>query len=352
MSLPLVTINIVVLNGEKYIRQCLGGVRTQTYKNLEVNILDNGSSDRTREIVKKEFPEFNLIEFDRNYGMWGGQEKSFNEHTNGKYFMALSVDVILDPQAVEESVKNFSRDKKIGAIEPKILRFYLEEESDKIIKTDIIDTCGFAVFRSRRVINIGHGEKDRGQFDFESEIFAVEGAAPIFRSEAFEDCRLINVPRYKDFNFGQRGEIMDHDMFWYGDDIDLGWRMHLFGWKQIYSSKVLAFHDRKTTHSLRKTWTDFIKNRKKVPILKRRLDYRNSRLSLIKNEHIINFTKDIFHFLRREIPLWGYFIIFETSMLLEIFIIIKLLPRMLKKRKEVMKKSIVSSKKIRKWFIL
>jgi len=41
----------VVLNGEKYIRHCLNSLKKQTYDNLEINILDNGSTDKTKEII-------------------------------------------------------------------------------------------------------------------------------------------------------------------------------------------------------------------------------------------------------------------------------------------------------------
>ena len=51
---PLTTINLVVLNGEKYIRHCLDSVKNQTYPHdrIEINILDNGSTDKTKEIIR------------------------------------------------------------------------------------------------------------------------------------------------------------------------------------------------------------------------------------------------------------------------------------------------------------
>ncbi len=335
LSIPLVTINMVVCNGQKYIRPCLGSVKNQTYQNIEVNVFDNDSKDQTKTIVKTEFPEFNLIENSKNFGMWGGQEEAL-KFSNGKYIMALSVDVILEPEAIEEAVKIFEKDERVGTVEPKIYRFELKE--GKIYKTDILDTCGLQMFKSRRIVNVGHGETDIGKYNKENEIFAAEGAAPIFRKTALKDCEIL-------------GEITDHDMFWYSDDIDLTWRMRLFGWKQVFSPKVIAYHDRQTTHALRKSLGNFIEMRKKIPKLKRRLDYRNSRLMLIKNDHTRNLIKDLPHFLKREIPLWGYFLIFEPFMLLEIPTMIKLLPRMFKKRSEIMRRAKLNAGEIHKWFI-
>src|SRR3989344_8685446 len=104
MSNNLVTINLVVLNGEKYIRRCLDSVLAQTYPHnlIELNILDNGSTDGTLESIKnyelsinESFKKFNFIESGLNLGMWPGQEELL-KNSSGKYFVVLSVDVILD----------------------------------------------------------------------------------------------------------------------------------------------------------------------------------------------------------------------------------------------------------------
>ncbi len=343
---PRISINIVVYNGEKYIRRCLDSVRKQAYGNFEVNILDNNSSDSTREIVKKEFPEFNLIEGEKNLGMWPGQEELL-KYSRGKYIVVLSVDVILNENFITEAVKVLERDGKIGAVQGKIYKFELPHLQSTIyqLPTGVIDTCGFQIFRSRRIINIGHGEPafvetsagKQERFNKERGIFAVEGAVPVFRKKALEDCRIDS-------------HIVDPDFFWYGDDLDLAWRMRLFGWKQIYSPRVIAYHDRKTTKNLSKTSEDFIKIRQDIPLFKRRLDWRNTTLAIIKNDFISNLFRDLPHILWRQARLWIYFMLFEPVMFFEIFNVAKLLPVMLKRRGEIMRRTRVSAKEIRAWF--
>ncbi len=327
----LVSVNLVIYNGEKYIHQCLDSVKKQTYGNFEVNILDNNSLDSTKEIVKKEFPEFNLVEGEKNLGTWPGQEELL-KYSHGEYIVALSVDVVLDPYFVEEAVEVFKKDQKIGAVQGKIY---------SARNPRIIDTCGFEAFKSRRIVNIGHGQEDRGQFDQEKEIFAVEGAAPVLRRQALEDCRLKS----------QGGKIIDPDFFWYGDDLDLAWRMRLLGWKQVFAPKVIAWHDRQTTKTLAGGgWREFIKIRKTVPTFKRRLDWRNTMLAIIKNDFASNLLHDSYYILWRQLRLWAYFLIFETSIILEIFRVAKMLPKMLKRRGEIMRKARVSAKEMQKWF--
>jgi len=348
MSNPLVTVNLVVLNGEKYIRHCLDAIRQQTYPNLEINIFDNGSTDGTKEIIQswkietENWQPINLIFNQVNLGTWPGQEKAI-ESSHGKYIVALSVDVLMHPTAIEKAVKVLEKDEKIGGVQSKIYQYKIEvrpQLEERVIKTNLIDTLGFQIFRSRRIINLGHGEEDRGQYDQETEIFAVEGAAPIFRKSAFEELRVL-------------GEIADREMFWYGDDLDIGWRMRLFGWKQVYSPKVIMYHDRSTTKGMSMGWKDYfsrIHDRKKIPIFKKRLDWRNKRLARIKNDYCRNMLRDFFPIARRELQELGYIIFFEPAVLLEIPKLVKLLPRMLKKRKIILARAQVGPKEMARWF--
>src|SRR3989338_9579014 len=113
MSNHLVTINLVVLNGEKYIRHCLDSIFAQTYPHelIELNILDNGSTDKTKEIIRGlefrisglGFAKFNLVESKLNLGMWPGQEKLLKNST-GKYILSVSVDVMIEEHFVEKAV--------------------------------------------------------------------------------------------------------------------------------------------------------------------------------------------------------------------------------------------------------
>ena len=108
----MVTINLVVLNGEKYIRHCLDAVLAQIYPhgNIEINILDNGSNDETISIIENyklkiknsSFTRFNLIKNEQNLGMWGGQEELL-KHSAGEYIVMLSVDVIMDENFIFRS---------------------------------------------------------------------------------------------------------------------------------------------------------------------------------------------------------------------------------------------------------
>lgn len=344
---PLISINLVVLNGEKYIRRCLDSVLAQTYPHelVEFNILDNGSMDSTKTIIKElasqftDFLKFNLIESDKNLGMWPGHEELL-KHSAGQYVVILSVDVILDKDFISNAVKAMDKDEKIGAIQAKIYKYDLSdlEAITHGLNRSTIDTCGFQIYKSRRIINIGHGEKDKGQFNKEKEIFAVEGAVPVFRKDALENSRVMD-------------EIADHDMFWYAEDLDVAWRMRVFGWKQFFVPDVIAWHDRQTTKNLSKTFADFLKIRRQLPLQKRRLEWRNVRFTIIKNDYTINILKDLPHLLKREIMMFGYILLFEPKVLGEVPTFFRLLPKILKKRRQIMERRVAGPEEMRKWFI-
>jgi GT2 family glycosyltransferase len=201
----------------------------------------------------------------------------------------------------------------------------------------VIDTCGFEIQKSRRVINIGHGWEDGDEYSKETKIFGVEGACPVFRREALNDA-VIN------------GRLIDQKYFWYGDDLDLAWRLQILGWDQIFIPSMIAWHDRQTTKRISGSKRDFIKMRREIPAKKRRLDWRNVRFTIIKNDYIINILRDLPYVLRRELSILGYMILFEPSVLLEIPVLIKNIPSLLKDRREIMKKAKRSAEEMRSWY--
>ena len=343
----------IVRNGGKYIRFFLNSLKNQTLRqssgqaDFEVIIWDNNSTDNTREIIKKEYPEFKLHESSENIGVWAAFEK-FLETSTSKYIMCMT-DIILKVNFIEKALEIMEANPGCGALQAKIYQMELYGK-DEPIYTNKIDTLGFQLFKSRKVINLGQGEEDRGQYDNVKEIFGAEGAAPVFRRDSLEDCRmsLRNLtPKWlidPNFRVGPFG---------YGDDLDLAWRMRLLGWNHLLALNVIAYHDRSTTKGFSKSAKNYlsrIKERQKIDMIKRRLDWRNIRWTIIKNDYIINILKDLPWILTREIGVLGYTLLFEPTVLAEISNFMKYLPKMLLNRKAIMAKAKVGPAEMRQWF--
>lgn len=340
----LVSIQIVVHNGEKYLRHCLRAAMAQTYPNIEIIVFNNASTDATREIAKElQGAPCTIVESRVNLGMWPGQEEAL-KHSRGEYVIALSVDVMLDPDFVRACVEAAKADPHIGAIQGKIYQYEYNQLMDaSYTQSRTIDTCGFAMTRERKVINVGHGESDGPAFACRHAIFGVEGAAPFFRRSALDDCRM---PVH------DGGWIWDPDYFWYGDDLDLAWRMTLYGHRQVFVPNAIAWHDRSTTKSVKHTGllADHVARRalrRAIPIRKRRLDWSNTRFTLIKNDHLKNVLRDAVSILAREINVQGYAGLFEQGILLEWGRFLRLAPRMLARRRIVMARARVTADAVR-----
>jgi len=104
MSLPLVSICIPVYNAEPYIFKTLSSALNQTYKNLEIIIFDNCSTDKTADIIKS-FNDSRITYHlnDKNYGAFINFQKCV-ESGNGEFIKLLNADDLLKPTAIEKQV--------------------------------------------------------------------------------------------------------------------------------------------------------------------------------------------------------------------------------------------------------
>lgn len=90
---PLVTVIVPVYNHEKYIEIALRSVFAQTYQPLEIIVIDDGSKDQTREVVRelKRGLNFQFIENEKNLGLTKSLNVALN-HAKGKYIAILAGD--------------------------------------------------------------------------------------------------------------------------------------------------------------------------------------------------------------------------------------------------------------------
>lgn len=327
---PLVSVQVVVHNGARYLRRCLDAVAAQTYPNIELWVFDNASTDDTQAIVKQ-YPNARLITSDKNLGMWPGQERLL-DHSNGEFVLVLSVDVALHPSFIAASVAACQHDPDIAAVQGKVYQW----------ESTTIDTCGFGLTRGRQVINIGHGKPDGVAYSNERDIFGVEGAVPFFRRSALEACRI-------------GGQLIDPDYFWYGDDFDLAWRMTLFGHRQRFLPSAVAWHDRSTTKGSAQTPVlgQLARRhlRAAIPIEKRRLDWANVRFTIIKNDATVNLLRDAPFIAIRELATLAYAIVFEPGILKAYGRFIRLLPTMLRRRRLVQARAVLAPAAMHRWFL-
>ncbi len=88
------TVCMVNYNGEQYLEESLGSVFLADCRFQEVVLIDNGSTDRSLEIVKKQFPRVNVIQLVSNLGPAVARNTGYNM-ASGKRILFLDNDVIL-----------------------------------------------------------------------------------------------------------------------------------------------------------------------------------------------------------------------------------------------------------------
>ena len=225
----------------KYLKSFLSSISSQDYANIDLIFADNSEEpdNENVKIIKDKYPEAEIIRTGGNVGFARANNIIIRRarEISADYFMAVNVDMMLEPNFVSEMVNTMLTNAQAGSATGKIRRWdFSNKDNDNKGRTNYIDSAGIEVTREHRFIDRGQGEIDHGQFDLEEEIFGPSGAAGIYKMEALEDVAYVNDENVK--------EYFDELMFMYKEDVDLAYRLQLAGYKSIYTPKAVVHHDR------------------------------------------------------------------------------------------------------------
>lgn len=211
----LASIIVVNWNGIGCIRDCLQSVLRQTYTPFELIVVDNGSTDGSREWLRANAANsFRLIEFDVNTGFGRGVNAGIRASA-GEFFALLNNDASADERWLESLVAA-ARDIDTGMVASKIL-FY--------DRRDVIDKAGHLLYPDGLNRGRGAGETDTGQYDKDVETLFPDGCAALYRRQMLDDIGLF-----------------DEQFFAYGDDAEIGLRGRWRGWRCVYAPAARVYH--------------------------------------------------------------------------------------------------------------
>ena len=366
-KLALVSINVVTFNAKPYIQTALKSIKAQTYPHIEVNILDNNSQDGTPEIIDTILNDLKLKAINYKLKANTGFAKGHNiliRKSRGEYVLLLNQDAWLDKEYVSRALEIFGQDDTIAAIQPKIYRYSFA--AGAVVARDgkaVIDATGLAILKNRRVIARGQGQTDNGQFDNQEEVFGADGAVPIYRRMALEDVALplsnppsrgasadLRTSTNSQTHQGVLKEYFDEDFFMYKEDVDLSWRLRLYGWNILYSPRVIAYHARGSGESASRKYSEIIQERRHISPLAKSLSWRNQRLMQIKDELPGLYVRHFPFILGKELASFLYILFFERYALRSMREFFTLLPNALRKRKIIMQHIAISRKQLTHWF--
>lgn len=227
MKEPRVSIVIVNYNGRDLTLNLLKSISRLNYKNYEIIVVDNASTDGTSEAVKKNFKNVKLVENKKNLGYSGAN--SCISHCEGEYILFLNNDMEIGRSSLNELVETAQADKDCVMAAPRLVNFY-----DKKLKSG-------GTWLSRAFYN---GHIKGNDKDSTKEI-------------PYLGVGLIR----KDF-VEMFGYLFDPDYFIYGEDVDLGLRIRLIGKKALFEPKSLMYHMHSITmQKQKKSFSTFLMER-------------------------------------------------------------------------------------------
>ncbi|KAA5825364.1 glycosyltransferase [Saccharopolyspora hirsuta] len=216
-NLPLVSVIVVNYRGADDTVECLRALREELdypADRLEVICVDNASGDGSAERIRSAAPEVALIESDRNLGFAGGCNLAARNAT-GQVLAFLNNDARPDRDWVRAAVAVLRAEPTVGAVASKVLDW----EGRHV---DFVDggLTWFGMGYKRHA-----GEVDDGSHDAARDVLFGTGSALFVRAELFAALG----------GFDER-------FFMFYEDVDLGWRLNLRGWRVRYEPRSLTFH--------------------------------------------------------------------------------------------------------------
>lgn len=212
---PLVSIIVVNYNGLDTLPACLDSLAVQTYPATELLLIDNGSTDGSLELVRREFPEARIVENSKNLGYSGAINRAAAQ-SRGAYITVLNMDVTVEPDWLETLVAFLEEHPRAGAANPQI-RLADEPETINALGQNVhVTGLGF-----NRMLHYLAAEADREP----RQVSGLQGAAFVIRRKLF-----IEIGGMNDANF------------MYHEDVDLSWLIQLAGCDVYCVPESIIYH--------------------------------------------------------------------------------------------------------------
>ena len=210
----LVSVIVLNYNAGELLLNCIESIKKSTYKNLEIIVVDNISTDKSQKICKEKYPDIKLIQNDENFGYCEGNNIGIRK-AKGDFIMILNPDTIVEPNCIRELI--FAHEKLgEGLYQPKILS--LNEKQVLQSMGNMIHIFGFGFAKDK-------GKKDE-EVDEEIKKIGYASGTCLFASRSVLD----------------KVGLLDSFLFLYHDDLDLGWRASQIGINSYYVPKSKIYH--------------------------------------------------------------------------------------------------------------
>lgn len=226
---------IVSFNVKKFLEQCLFSVRSATEKTeCEIFVIDNNSEDESADMVKREFPEVNLIANNANTGFSAANNQAIRKST-GRFVLLLNPDTIVEKDTLLKCINFMNVHPDAGALGVRMVDGegnYLPESKRALPtpQTAFFKTLGLSfLFPGSGIINRYYLPHIKIMETSLTEV--ISGAFMFLRREALN-----------------KSGLLDEDFFMYGEDIDMSYRLLQTGYHNYYfpGTEIIHFKGKST----------------------------------------------------------------------------------------------------------
>ena len=221
MSLTLVTVIIVNWNGKQHLDACLSSLREQTLGGFEIVLVDNGSQDGSLPYLQENYPEVRIIELPNNQGFCVPNNLVMAQ-AQSKYVCLLNNDTELAPECLAALVHTMEEDPQTGICDAKQLPFDRRE---------IVHSIGADFTIAGSITRPIYLVKDEG-LDGSRDCFVGMAACALYRRTMLDEIGLF-----------------DPDFFAGCEDIDISFRAHLAGYRVQNVGRARCYHKISATHN-------------------------------------------------------------------------------------------------------
>jgi GT2 family glycosyltransferase len=208
-----VTVVVVTWQGAHLLRDCLSSLAAQTLPH-ELVVVDNASTDGTRDVLGADYPYARVIALPRNTGFAGGVAAALDGlHT--PYVALLNNDAAADSDWLERSVATLEAYPDIAGVTAKLLLWDRAR----------LNNAGVVLTRDGYGADRGLDKPDGPPYDTPTDVFGFSGGAAVLRADA-----------------ARQADGFPAEFFLYYEDTDLAWRLRLAGWRIRYEPGAVVRH--------------------------------------------------------------------------------------------------------------
>lgn len=210
-----VSVIIPNYNGIEYIDECLLSLRNQSYTDFDILVVDNKSTDGSRDKIETEYKEVKLVSLDNNYGFSRAANEGLIRTKGSEFVILLNADTRVDKDFVKELVNAIEGNDKIFSVASKMIQL---DRSDRYDGAGDLYCClgwAYAIGKDMKI----------GKYEKECNVFSACAGACIYRRNVFEQIGYF-----------------DEYHFMYLEDVDIGYRAKIMGYINRYTPKAVVYH--------------------------------------------------------------------------------------------------------------